>query len=190
MCATRMCWLAQGKECLGSLALQVANHSLCHVLNVQRTLSQIGIIDLIQCLGVTRGDFLKDPFDIAKIGFQFPQHFVDQRAILYDEQMCIENGGIFRADGFCNALLHFQNLHARLNKRGLEPPDFVRDLRRRDAVTRDVIQVIAHDMNLATEPFPERRLLLQIGFPDARCRSCTCQSKADVKQCEITWLSP
>jgi hypothetical protein len=69
--------LGEGEECLGSLALQIANHSLCDVLNVQRTLSQIGIIDLIQCLGVTGGNFLKDPFHIAKIGFQFPQYLVD-----------------------------------------------------------------------------------------------------------------
>ena len=69
--------LAQGKERLGSFALQIANHALCHVLNIQRTLSQIGIVDLIQGLGVTRGDFLEDPLDIAEIGFQLPQHFVD-----------------------------------------------------------------------------------------------------------------
>ena len=32
--------LAQGKERLGSFALQIANHAICHVLNIQRTLSQ------------------------------------------------------------------------------------------------------------------------------------------------------
>src|SRR5881227_608736 len=63
--------------------------------------------------------------------------------------MRIENGCILCSDGFRNALLHFQNLHARLNKRGLEPPDLVRNLGRRDPVPRDVIQVIAHDMDLA-----------------------------------------
>jgi hypothetical protein len=46
--------------------------------------------------------------------------------------------------------LHFQNLHARLNQCGFEAPYFVWDLGRRDAVTHDVIQVIAHDMDLAT----------------------------------------
>src|SRR5438105_7076695 len=63
--------------------------------------------------------------------------------------MRIENGCVLCSDGFRNALLHFQNLHARLNKRGLEPPDLVRNLGRRDPVPRDVIQVIAHDMDLA-----------------------------------------
>jgi hypothetical protein len=140
--------LAQGKKRLGSFALQIANHALCHVLNVQRTLSKVRIVDLIQGLGVTRGDFLEDPLDIAKIGFQLPQHFVDQRAILDDEQMRIENGCILCPNGFRNALLHFQNLHARLNKRGLEPSDLVGNLGRRDAVPRNVIEVIAHDMDL------------------------------------------
>src|SRR5947209_18506712 len=62
--------------------------------------------------------------------------------------MSIENGCILCSNGFRNALLHFQNLHARLNKRGLEPPDLVRNLGRRDPVPRNVIQVIAHDMDL------------------------------------------
>src|SRR5207237_9542965 len=63
--------------------------------------------------------------------------------------MRIGYGFVLCSDGFRNALLHFQNLHARLNKRGLEPPDLVRNLGRRDPVPRDVIQVIAHDMDLA-----------------------------------------
>src|SRR6266516_5431513 len=64
--------------------------------------------------------------------------------------MRIENGCILCSDGFRNALLHFQNLHARLNKRRFKATDFVCDLGRRDAVTHDVIQVVAHDMDLAT----------------------------------------
>jgi hypothetical protein len=59
--------LAQGEKCLGSLALQVANYAFGHVLNIERTLSQVRIVDLIQCFGVTGGDFLKNPLDIAKI---------------------------------------------------------------------------------------------------------------------------
>ncbi len=138
----------QGKKRLGSFALQIANHALCHVLNVQRTLSKVRIVDLIQGLSVTCGNFLKDPLDIAKIGFQLPEHLVDQRPILDDEQMRIENGCILCSNGFRNALLHFQNLHARLNKSSLEPPDLVRNLGKRDPVPRNVIQVIAHDMDL------------------------------------------
>ncbi len=57
--------LGQGKKCLRSLPLEVTNYPFCYVLNIQRALSQIRIIDLIQGLGVTRGDFLKNPFHIA-----------------------------------------------------------------------------------------------------------------------------
>src|SRR5262249_17544524 len=64
--------------------------------------------------------------------------------------MCIENSRILRSNGFGNALLHFQNLHACLNKGGFEAPDFVWDLGRRDAVTNDVIQVIAHNVDFGT----------------------------------------
>ena len=77
--------LAQGKKRLGSFALQIANHAFCHVLNIERTFSKVRIVDLIQSLSVTCGNFLEDPLDIAKFGFQLPQHFVDQRPILDDK---------------------------------------------------------------------------------------------------------
>ena len=63
--------------------------------------------------------------------------------------MGIENGGVFRSDRFRDALLHLENLHARLNEGSFEAPDFIRDLGRRDAVTRDVVQLVANDVNLA-----------------------------------------
>src|SRR5437879_10693302 len=69
--------LSQGKKCLRSLSLEVANYPFCYVLNIQRALSQIGIIDLIQGLGVTRGDLLENPFYIVQIGLQFAEHFID-----------------------------------------------------------------------------------------------------------------
>ena len=141
--------LTQTKKCFGSFPLQVPDYSLGHVLDIERALAQIGIIDFGQGLGVMRGDFLKNPLDIAKVGLQFPQHFVDQCAILNHEQMSVEDCGIFCSDRFCNALLHLQNLHARLNERCFEPPDFVRDLGRGDAITRHVIQIVPNDMDLA-----------------------------------------
>ena len=57
--------LGQGKKCLGSLPLDVANYPFCYVLDIQRAFSQIGIIDLVQGLGVPRGDLLENPFHIA-----------------------------------------------------------------------------------------------------------------------------
>ena len=43
-------------------------------------------------------------------------------------------------------LLHLENLHARLDERGLETRDLVRDLRRINPVTRDIVHFVAHDM--------------------------------------------
>ena len=37
--------LAQGKKCLGSLALQIANYSLRYILNVECAFAQVRIID-------------------------------------------------------------------------------------------------------------------------------------------------
>src|SRR5437016_12993337 len=62
--------------------------------------------------------------------------------------MRIKDSSIFRPDRFCNALLHLQDLHARLNKGRFEARDFIRDLGRRNTVTHDVLQLIAGDMDL------------------------------------------
>ncbi len=40
--------LAQGKKCLGSFALQIANYSLRNILNVECAFAQIWIIDFAQ----------------------------------------------------------------------------------------------------------------------------------------------
>src|SRR5581483_4364422 len=61
--------------------------------------------------------------------------------------MRIKNGRVFCADRFRDALLHLQNLHARLNQRGFKPAYLIRDLRWRNAITNNIIQVIANDMN-------------------------------------------
>ena len=102
---------------LGRLALEVANDAPGHVLDVERAFAQIGIIDLAQRFGVTRRHFLENPFHVAKIGFQFAQDFIDQGAIFDHEQMRIENPGVLRPDRFGDLLLHFENLHARLDQR-------------------------------------------------------------------------
>jgi len=141
--------LAQGKKCLGSFTLQIANYSLGDVLNIECAFPQIWVIDFAQGLSVTRGDFLERPLHIAKIGLKFSQNFIDQRAILDHEQVRIENRCVFRANGFGNPLLHLKDLHPRLDEPGLEPPDFIRNLRWRNLVTHHFINVLADDMNSA-----------------------------------------
>jgi hypothetical protein len=61
----------------------------------------------------------------------------------------IEDRRVFRTDGFGNPLLHFKDLHPRLDESSLEPPDFVCNLRWRNLVTHHFIQVFADNMNPA-----------------------------------------
>ena len=69
--------LIKGNKCLGSFPLQVAYNSFRHVLDVERALPQVRIIDFIERLGVASCDFLENPFHIAKIGLQFAENFID-----------------------------------------------------------------------------------------------------------------
>ena len=63
--------------------------------------------------------------------------------------MGIENGGVFCADRFGDALLQFEDLHPRLYERRLETPYLTCNLSRLDAVAGNVIAVVPHDMNNA-----------------------------------------
>ena len=118
--------LGHGEKRLGRFPLQIANDAAGHVLNIERALAQIRIVDLAQRFRVTLRHFLKNEFHVATIGFEFAQDFVDQRPILDHEQMRIENAGVLGADRFRDALLHLENLRARLDQRGFEARDLLR----------------------------------------------------------------
>src|SRR6266478_9724476 len=90
--------IGESKKCLRSFTLEVANYAYCHVLDIERALSQVGIVDFIQGLGVPCCDFLENPFHVAKISLQLPEYFIDQRAVFDYEQMRIKDSGIFRSD--------------------------------------------------------------------------------------------
>ena len=107
--------LIDGKKWPRVFALQVADHTAHHVLDVHGALPQIWVIDLAQRLDVSSRYFLKDILDVAKIGLEFAQHFVNQGPIFDHEQVRIKNAGIFRADRLGDTLLHLENLDARLN---------------------------------------------------------------------------
>ena len=107
--------LGKRVKCLRFSSLQIADDPLGHVLNIERALAQVGIVYFAQCLDIIFCDFMKHPLDITKIGLQFAQHFINQSAVLDDKQMRIEDGRIFRPNRFRDALLHLENLHARLN---------------------------------------------------------------------------
>src|SRR5436190_1509436 len=94
--------------------------------------------------------------------------------------MGVEDGGVFCSNRFRDALLHLQNLHARLNERSFETPDFIRDLRRRDAVPRDIIEVIAHDMNLSEGASRGDACSFKLNFLPSLVAHANCQSNGDV----------
>ena len=61
--------------------------------------------------------------------------------------MSIEDSGIFCPDRFGNALLHLQNLHTGLNKRRFKATDFIPYLGRGDAITHDLVRLLADDID-------------------------------------------
>ena len=69
-------------------------------------------------------------------------------AVRVAAHMRIENSRILRADRLRDLLLHLEDLRSRLDERRLEAADFSRDLRRLDRVTRDLFEVVAHDIDL------------------------------------------
>src|SRR2546425_4034282 len=97
-----------------------------------------------------RRNFLEDKFNIATIRFEFAQDFIDQGAVFDNEKMRIKNAGVLRSNRLGDALLHVENLRTRLDKRGLEATNFVRDLARLDAVTRHIVHFFAHYMDPPT----------------------------------------
>lgn len=117
------------------------------VLDIERALAEIRVVDLAERFGVMLGHFVKNKFHVAEIGLQFAQNFIDQRPILDHEEMRIENARVFRADRFGDALLHFENLRARLNERRLEAPDLVRNIAGLNAMPRDLVAIVAHDQD-------------------------------------------
>src|SRR6266480_2241160 len=86
-----------------------------------------------------------------------------------------------------------QNLHARLNERSFETPDFIRDLRRRDTVPRDIIEVIARDMNLSEGDSRGDARSFKPNFLSRFVAHANCQSNGDVKSrklCRTRWQFP
>src|SRR5262249_38447296 len=140
---------SHAQELFWRFALQIPNDPPRHVLHVDCAFAQIGIIDFGQRLRVIARYFLKNPFDVATLGLQSPQHFVDQGPIFDHQQMRVEDGSVFGADRFRDLLLHLEDLHARLHERGFETCDLVSNLRRLDMIADNVVEIITHDMNYA-----------------------------------------
>ena len=116
LCATRICASPGSGIIFRRFTLQISNDTAHHILDVERAFAQIRIVDLPESFGVLRRDVMKDRFDVKVIAFQFAQDLVDQGAIFHHQEMGIENSRVFRPDCFCDLLLHFENLNARLHR--------------------------------------------------------------------------
>ena len=119
---------------------QVHHHAAGYVVNVQRALAQVRDRPSARAgLRVTVGDLLEDGFDVAMLALQRAQHLVDERAVLDDEQVRVEDAGVLRADGVGDLRLHVQDLRAREQQRRLEPGDFRRELSSSATVWSEVV---------------------------------------------------
>ena len=108
-------------------------------MNIHDPLAQVGIVDGFQSLAVFLDDLLEDMLDIAMISLETAKHFVDQRSVLHDKQVRIENTRILRADGRNDAALDFKQFDARRNQRGLEPGNLAGELLPRDVPREDLL---------------------------------------------------
>jgi len=141
--------LGQRHKRLGRFALQITDHAFGHILNVERALAQIWIVNLAEGFGVIVSHFLENPFHITEIALQLAEHFVYKGAIFHHQQMGVENGGIFAADRFCDPMLHLQDLRTGLDECGFKARDLIGDLPGGDAVSRYVVAIVLYDMDLS-----------------------------------------
>ncbi len=102
--------MRQAQKILRCFALEIPHHPPGHVLDVERALAQVGIVDLAQGLGVMRCHPLENEFDVAQVRLQLAQDFVDQRPVFDHEQVGIENSRVLRSDGLSDLFLHLEDL--------------------------------------------------------------------------------
>ena len=57
-------WMVDGKERPRCFALQVADDAPGHVLDIERPLAQVGIVNLAQRFDIAARHFLKDELDV------------------------------------------------------------------------------------------------------------------------------
>src|SRR5204863_8225110 len=122
--------------------LQISNHTASDVLNIERPLPQVRIINLAQSVGILSRYLLENEFDIAKVRLEFAQDLVDKSSVFDNEEVGIKDSGVFGANRLRNSLLHFQDLPARLNQSCFESPDLVRHISGLNMMARYFIAII------------------------------------------------
>ena len=84
---------------------QVADHAPAHVFDVHHPLAQIRVVDRRKGLAVFFRDLMENEFDVAPLRVEPAEHLVDQRAVLDDEKVRVENARVVRADRAGDLLL-------------------------------------------------------------------------------------
>ena len=133
------------REVAGLLAHQVVDDAAGDIVDVQRALAEVGVVDLAEGLGVAVGDALEDLLDVELVPREGAQHFVDERAILDHEEVRVEDARVLRPDGHRDALLHLDDLLARGDEGRLEAGDLAGDFPLGDVARRRRLVVRAVD---------------------------------------------
>ena len=128
---------------------EVHHHAAGHVVHIQAAFAQIGIVHLFEEAGVAVGHLLEDGLDVAPVVLERAQDLVDERAILDDQQMRVEDAGVLGPDGVGDLRLHVEDLRAREQQRGLEPGDLRREVLLADRVLGRGVLLRAVDEHLS-----------------------------------------
>jgi hypothetical protein len=115
-------------EVLRAFAEEIMDDPPCDIGDIEGALSKVRIIDFAEGLSVAVGDRLEGVFNIELIADEESEDFIDEGTIFDDEEVGIKNASVFGSDGFCDALLHLENLDSGGDESGLEAIDFVGDL--------------------------------------------------------------
>jgi len=94
------------------LAHEMADDPAGDVFDVHDPFAQVGIVDCAQRANVFLRDLVEDILDVALLAFEAFEHLVDERAVLDDEQVGVENARVLRADRGGDALLDFEQFPA------------------------------------------------------------------------------
>ena len=129
-------------ERAGLLSHEIVQDAPGDVVDIQRALAQVGVVDFAEGFRVPVGDLLEDVLDVVPLLGQRPQHLVDEGSVLDDQQMRVEYAGVLGADGLGDPLLHLEDLRAGLDQRGFEPRDLGGNLGLRDSPDGRLLFVI------------------------------------------------
>ena len=128
------------------LAHEIPDDAAGDVLDVERPLAQVGIVDFAERFRVLAGHLAEDVLHRAEVFLKGAEDLVDEGAVFHHQQVRVEDAGIMRADGFGDFLLQLGDLLASGEQRHLEALDLAGDGRLLDAqLQRFVVLRAVHE---------------------------------------------